>query len=118
IDTTVGIRKRVQPGLGDLLAAELTTTVNTFDDPHERPLDLLELSALDLDDLRADLVVGGIHRGINVVTDHIELGKFTEAVEIPIQGLAQRVTASDQPRMESKQSIFAGHVTPPGVHRS
>src|SRR5438128_1617854 len=81
-------------------------------------LDLSQLATFDLSELRADLVVGSIDRGIHVVADIIRRGKLAVALHVSGQSFSQRVASSDQPRVKSKQSIFAGHITPPGVRRS
>ena len=117
VDAGVGIRQGVEPGLGDLAAAELAAPVDPLDDPLEGVLDLAEFAALDLDDLRADLVIGGIDRGVNAVADDVHGGEFAIGVEVAVEGFAERIAAGDQPRVESEQGIFAGQFTPPGVLR-
>ena len=72
VDAGIGVRQGVEPGLGDLAAAELATAVDALDDPLQGVLDLAELAALDLDELRADLVVGGVDRGVDGVADDVQ----------------------------------------------
>ncbi len=81
-------------------------------------LDLAQLPALDFDELRTDLFIRGIDGGVNVIADDVLGGEFAVAVEIAIKGFAERIAASDEPRVQSKQSVFAGHETPPGVRHS
>ena len=80
----------MRPGLGDLAAAELAAAIQALDDPLERVLDLAEFAALDLDDLRADLVIGRIDGGVDAVADDVHGGEFAIGVEVAIQGLTQR----------------------------
>jgi hypothetical protein len=64
--------------------------------------DLSEFAALDLDELRADLVVGGVNRGIDVISDDILGGQFTVAVEVAGEGFTEGVSACDEPRVKAK----------------
>src|SRR5579875_2196943 len=109
VDAAIGVWQGVETSLGDLTSAELAAAVDARGDPLESVLDLAELPALDLHELRADLVIGRVDRGIDVVADDAELGEFAEAIEIAIEGLAQCVSPRDQSACQSKQSIFAGH---------
>jgi hypothetical protein len=55
-------------------------------------LDLPQLPALDLHELRTDLVVGRVDRGIDVVADDAELGELAEAIEVAVEGLTQSIS--------------------------
>ena len=107
----------LMPGFGDLATAELTAPVSPGDDPLEGVLDLAQFAALDLDDLRADLVVGRIDGGVDAIADDVERGEFAVSIQVARERLAEGITASDQPGMKTKQRIFASHYTPPGVRR-
>ena len=112
-----GVGQGVEPRLGDLAPAELATTVKAVDDPLQGVLDLAELSTFNLDDLRADLIVRGINSGVDAVANDVEGGEFAIGVEVASQCLTKGIAAGDQPRVESKQRVFAGQLTPPGVLR-
>ena len=103
VDAGIGVGQGVEPGLGDLAAAELATAVDPLDDPLQGVLDLAEFAALDLDELRADLVVGRIDGGIDVVADVVRR-RIRGSVQVAVQGLTQGIAAGDQPRVESEQA--------------
>ena len=108
VDAGVGVRQGIEPGLGDLAAAELATSVNALDDSLQGVLDLTQLAALDLDELRADLVVGGIDGGVDVVADDVRGGEFAKRSMSPFRALrsaSRRATSREWSR--SKASLRA-----------
>ena len=79
-----------------------------LDDPLQGMLDLAELTALDLDELRADLVIRRIDRGVHIIADPVRTRRIRGTVEVAVEGLAEGVAASDQPRVSrSKASLRA-----------
>jgi hypothetical protein len=64
-------------------------------------LDLAELSALDLDELSANLVVRRIDRCIAVIPDPAHFRNRSETGEVAVERLTQGITSRDQPRRES-----------------
>ncbi len=72
VDTGIRVRQGIEPGFSDLRVAEFTTAVNAFDNSLQGMLDLAEFAAFNLDQLGADFIVRGIHRGVDVITHHVE----------------------------------------------
>ena len=64
-------------------------------------LDLPELAALDLDELRANLVVRRIDGGIDIIADRAQLREPSEAVEVAVEGFSQSISPCDQPGSQS-----------------
>jgi len=92
VDASIRVRQRVEPGFGDLRVAELAAAVNAFNDPLQGMLDLAEFAAFNLDQLRANLIVGGINRGVDVITNNIESGKLTETLQVTVQSFPQGIS--------------------------
>jgi hypothetical protein len=101
VDARVGVRESVQPGFGDLAAAKLASAINSGTDSLQSMLDLSELTTLDFDKLRADLVVRRVNGCINIIADRVELRKPPEAIQVAVKGFTQSISPCDKPGSQS-----------------
>ena len=108
LDAHRGVREGVEPSHRDLLRTDLADPVLTGLHPHKRVLDVGELAALDLGQLRADLVLGGVEGGIDDVPRRLPV-QFPEERKVACQGAAQGVTTADENRPKVHKCVFTSH---------
>ena len=95
-------------------AAAFAAAVIALAHPLQGGFDAGQLAAFDLGQLRADLVLGRIERGIDHVAG-ILLPQLLEQAQVARQRLTQRVAAADENLPQAHHRIFTCHLAPPLV---
>jgi hypothetical protein len=69
-------------------------SVDAIPKPHKSLVDLIQLSAFYFHKLAADLVLGGVHRGIHDVA--AVLGKRLQETHVSVESFAERLSSQQE----------------------
>ena len=81
LDAHRGVRQGLQPGHGNPFAAAFTQAVIAVPHPFQGDFNVGKLAAFDFGQLRADFVLGGVHRGVEHVAGSL-LAELAEGAEV------------------------------------